>query len=106
MLSKKKRVNKEVFQTLMKEGKPFVAQLFLFYSKKTPDSHFAFVAPKAIFKTAVKRNKFRRIGYNILRSIQTKPVTGIFIYKKQAISANKEEIKDDVVFILKKLNLI
>jgi ribonuclease P protein component len=89
----------------MKEGKTLSTQLFLFRFIKSDALHFAFVAPKNIFKTAVKRNKFRRIGYNILRTLSLKQGTGVFIYKKQAIAANLKEIKDDIVFILKKMNL-
>lgn len=102
MLPKKKRVTKEAFQVLMKEGKSLSTQLFLFYFKENNSPQYAFVAPKKAFKNAVKRNKFRRIGYNILRSIPVKYGSGIFVYKKQAISAKTEDIKENIVFVLKK----
>lgn len=105
MLPKKKRVTKRTFHVLTKEGKTLSTQLFLFRFIKSDTPHFAFVAPKNIFKTAVKRNKFRRIGYNILRTLSLKQGTGVFMYKKQAITANLKEIKDDIVFIFKKTNL-
>jgi ribonuclease P protein component len=106
MLPKKKRVTKETFQILIKEGKTLSTQLFLFYFKKSDLPKYVFVCPKNIFKNAVKRNKWRRIGYNILRSIPIKSGTGIFIYKKPAITAKTQEIKDNIVFILKKTGLI
>lgn len=86
----------------MKEKRVISTNLFLFYSKSSDSPQFAFVAPKGIFKKAVKRNKYRRLGYNILRSIPQKPKIGIFIYKKQAILATKEEIKKDIVYLLSK----
>ena len=106
MLPKKKRVTKNVFQSTLKEGKTFSTKLFLFYYHKNNEPKYAFVAPKAIFKNAVKRNKYRRIGYNILRFIEIKPAIGIFIYKKQAILAKQEEIKEEITFILEKTGLI
>jgi len=106
MLPKKKRVTKEVFQTITKEGKTFSTQLFLFFyiSKNTPQ--YAFVAPKGIFKTAVERNKQRRIGYNVLNSIHIKQGSGAFFYKKGAKNATPMEIKENILFILKKTGLI
>jgi ribonuclease P protein component len=106
MLPKKKRVTKNIFQSTMKGGKSFSTKLFLFYYTQNNNPQYAFVAPKVIFKNAVKRNKYRRIGYNILRSIPIKPSIGLFIYKKQAILATQQEIKEETIFILKKTGLI
>jgi RNase P protein component len=106
MLPKEKRVTKAVFHVLMREGKTFSTELFLFYSTKNEFPQYAFVAPKNIFKNGVARNKFRRIGYNILRSLSLKSGSGIFVYKKQSIMATQKEIKDDIVFILKKKNFL
>jgi ribonuclease P protein component len=106
MLPKKKRVIKKVFQTIIKEGKTFSTPLFLFYFLKSDQPQYAFVAPKKIFKTAVKRNKYRRIGYNVLRQLPIKNNTGIFFYKKQAEKATTEEIKENITFILKKTETI
>lgn len=105
MLPKKKRVTKEFFQVLMKEGKTFSTQLFLFHYIKSDSPQYAFVAPKGIFKKAVERNKFRRIGYNILRSIPVKAGSGVFLYKKQALLVMQVEIKENILFILKKTGL-
>jgi ribonuclease P protein component len=106
MLPKKKRVTKEFFQILMKEGKTFSNQLFLFYYTNSLKPLYVFVAPKNIYKTAVKRNKQRRIGYNIIRNIPLKSGSGIFMYKKQSISATQPEIKENILFILKKTGLL
>lgn len=105
MLPKKKRLTKESFQTLMKGGKILSTKLFLFYYLKNNTPQYTFVAPKKTFKNAVKRNKFRRTGYNILRLIPLKSGSGIFIYKEQAINAKNQEIKEDIISILKKAKL-
>jgi len=102
MLPKKKRVTKKVFDVLMKEGKTFSTQLFLFYFKSQDFPQYAFVAPKKSFKNAVKRNKFRRIGYNILRKLPINKGIGVFIYKKQALIAKNEEIEENIIYILEK----
>lgn len=106
MLKKKKRVTKGVFQVLLKEGKIFSNQLFLLYFIKNDSSQYAVVAPKSMFKSAVKRNKYRRIGYNILRSIPIKSGSGIFMYRKPAITAKTKDIKESMVSLLKKINII
>ena len=106
MLPKKKRVTKEAFRVLMKEGKTLSTPFFLFYYKKSDLPQFVFVAPKNTFKNAVKRNKWRRIGYNILRSLPQKAGQGIFVYKKPVITAKSEEIKENIVFILKKAGFL
>jgi len=90
----------------MKEGRTFSTQLFLFYFVKSDLPHYAFVAPKGLFKGAVKRNKFRRIGYNVLRSISLKQGSGVFFYKKQATTATTEEIKENIYFILRKVGFL
>lgn len=105
MLPKKERVTKGIFRVLMKKGKTFSTQLFLLYFIKSELPQYSFVAPKNIFKSAVKRNKFRRIGYNILRSIPIKSGSGIFVYKKPSIIATQPEIRENILFTLKKTGL-
>jgi ribonuclease P protein component len=89
----------------MKEGKTLSTPLFLFYFKRGDSPHYAFVAPKGLFKNATKRNKYRRMGYNIIRSIPLKSCFGVFIYKKQAIFATQKEIKEAVTSLLNKTNV-
>jgi len=106
MLKKKKRVKKGVFQVLLKEGKIFSNQLFLLYFIKNESPQYAIVAPKGIFKNATKRNKFRRIGYSVLSSLPIKSGLGVFMYKKQAIIATTPEIKEGIISLLNKINII
>ncbi len=106
MLPKNKRITKATFQSLMKERRVFSTDFFLFYLRKSEFPQYAFVAPKGIFKKAVKRNKIRRLGYNILRVLPLKQGTGIFIYKKQALSATREQLKEDIIYILNKTGFL
>lgn len=106
MLPKKMRLKKDVFQTIMKGGKTFHSPFFLFYFLPDNIPSYAFVAPKGAYKTAVLRNKYRRMGYNFLREQPIKKGTGIFVFKKQAILAKKPDIKEDLANLLKKTGLI
>lgn len=106
MLPKNKRITKATFQSLMKERRLFSAELFLFYFRKNEFPQYAFVAPKAILKKAVKRNKYRRLGYNVLRSLPLKQGIGIFVYKKQALSATQQEIKENIIYILNRTGFL
>lgn len=100
------RIKKNIFQTIINGGKIFSTPFFLFYFTKNQQAQYAIVAPKKIFKTAVKRNKYRRMGYNILRSFPLKGNMGIFIYKKEALFATQKEIKESVFLVLKKTESI
>jgi len=102
MLPKNKRVNKETFQLLIKTGKTLSTGLFLFYFKPQKESQYVFVAPKAIFKKAVLRNKFRRLGYNVLNSLPLSGGQGIFMFKKSAKEATKDQIDNEIKLILNK----
>ena len=106
MLSKKKRVTKEIFQTIMDKGIIVSGSFFVLRYLKQNTPQYVFVAPKKIAKGAVQRNSLRRIGYNILRLYDLKSNAGIFFYKKEAISTPVPELRKDLDFILKKAKII
>ncbi len=106
MLPKKKRVTKDIFQAVMDKGTIIYGSFFLFRYINSDLPQIAFVAPKKIAKTATKRNSLRRKGYNIVRLYDLKHKTGIFFYKKEALSASILEIKNDIDLILKKAKII
>ncbi|HAE36436.1 TPA: hypothetical protein DCX66_01865 [Candidatus Nomurabacteria bacterium] len=106
MLSKKKRVTKNAFQTIMEKGNVVSGSFFILRYIKQDIPSYAFVAPKKVAKTAVRRNSLRRKGYNILRSYDLKSCAGIFFYKKEALVASPIEAKKDIEFILKKAKII
>ncbi len=105
MFSKKKRVTKELFQAIMKQGRTLSGSLFVFRYIKQSNPAFAFVSPKSAFKQAVDRNRMRRIGYASLRSFPVSNSAGIFFYKKGTKKATSAEIKDDIRVILEKARI-
>lgn len=100
MLSKKKRTTKENFQEVIDKGKILHGSFFYFKYIKNKKPKFSFVLPKSISKKAILRNKYRRLGYNILLKTKLKPVWGIFFYKKDSLKVKKEEIEKDLLNIL------
>jgi len=90
----------------MEKGNVVYGSFFILRYLKQKLGEYAFVAPKKIAKTAVKRNELRRKGYNILRLYDLKPFAGIFFYKKEALNATNIDIKKDIEIILKKIKLI
>ncbi len=107
MLPVKKRVTKKLFDEILKKGVVFYGSFFTFrYINNTEIRRYAFVVPKKIAKKAVDRNKLKRRAYNIIRSLPTKNSSGIFFYKKNGIDASYLDIKNDIIFILKKTKII
>ena len=105
MVSKKKRVTKDLFHVIMKTGRVISSPLFLFRYIPQKDVKVAFVASKSIAKSAVERNNMRRRGYNTIRNIPLQNIACIFFYKKEAKKANFEEIKTEVENILKRVKI-
>lgn len=103
MLSKKNRLNKKDFQNIIKNGKFFSTSVFKIYFIKDTKQQFAVITPKKFFKKAVTRNKFRRVGYNIIRNVDKKNLSGIFFYKKTVNDNDVEHIRDDIIFAFKNI---
>jgi ribonuclease P protein component len=104
MISKKYRVNKALFDQIFKQGTMIHSPIFTFKCLKNLENKgfYAFVVPKTVAKSAVKRNTLRRKGYNALRGIGTKNgVSGVFLYKKGTAQASLTEIKESIELILK-----
>ncbi len=89
----------------MKKGNIISGSFFVFRYIKQEYSQYAFVVPKKIAKTAVKRNSMRRVGYNILRTINPQLNAGIFFYKKEALGVSLIEIKKDIISIFIKASV-
>lgn len=106
MLSKKKRVTKEIFQTILKKGNIAQGSFFLFKYIPFKRMAYSFVVAKKTASKATKRNSLRRIGYNILREYSLKAGAGVFFYKKEALTAPKINLKNDIENLLKKAKLI
>ena len=104
MLPKNKRATKDIFQTILKKGNIVSGSFFLFRYTPLDRPAYSFVVSKKIANKATQRNSLRRAGYNILRKYDLKPIAGVFFYKKEALSAPQENLKNDIEKILKKLN--
>ncbi|MFA6354940.1 MAG: ribonuclease P protein component [Candidatus Paceibacterota bacterium] len=102
MLSKKKRVTKEIFQLILKKGIVVSGSFFLFKYIPFERPSYSFVVSKKMVKTAIKRNFLRRRGYNILKQNNLKPIAGVFFYKKEAINVENIRLKKDIENILEK----
>jgi|688.fasta_scaffold2341001_1 ribonuclease P protein component len=100
MLSKKERVNKELFHKIFKSGGTIYSSLFSFKYLKNNENRHSFVVSKKISKKAVLRNKIRRQGYRALAQLPKNSYSGIFIFKNKA---SFDEIKKEIAFIFTKL---
>lgn len=106
MLPKRKRVTKELFQDIMKNGKILSSPLFLLRYKAQKQAQYAIVVPKNVGKQAVLRNKLRRQGYNALaQNTKIPSILGIFFYKKQTKTPIFKDIKKNIDLILSKINI-
>lgn len=103
MLPKKKRVTKEVFSSIMKDGKTTYSPLFSLRFLVNKDSGFACVVPKAVFKKAHDRNSLRRKGYNALREMPLPPILGIFFFKKEAKDVTASQIRQQIELVFQKI---
>ena len=105
MISKKHRLNKDLFNKVFKEGSVVNSPIFLFKFIKNPEKQgvFSFVTPKSVAKTAVKRNSLRRKGYNCLREVKKPSILGVFIYKKGSIDVKKQEVRENIDLIFSKI---
>jgi ribonuclease P protein component len=99
MLPQKNRVDQKTAKKIFARGKSLGSKSFILKFFKEPRQSFprlSFVAPKSIARTAVKRNRAKRIGYNILREHLKdfpKEVNGLFILKDLKSDSLEEEIK-------------
>lgn len=109
MISKKNRISKKEIDKVFSFGsflnsKSFSLKYFIDKdSKKRPS--VAFVVSKKVSKSAVNRNKCRRLGFNAIREyIPLLPAgfMGVFIYKNTNILEN--DLKEEISFLLKKIS--
>jgi ribonuclease P protein component len=107
MIAKTHRLSKKDFEAVWQTGQKFQNELFFVkFSFSRPVAGFAFVVPKTVTNRAVRRNKIRRLGYDILHHFlvnRPKLPSAIFVTKKNAGAATDQEIKSAVSNILLKL---
>ena len=106
MLSKKNRVDKKTADLIFRSGK-FVGSKNLtlkFIKNDNTATKVSFIAPKSVFKKAVRRNFLRRKGYNALKkyfSKLPKGFLGMFIFNKN-IDSDKQ-LEDEIEKIIDKV---
>jgi ribonuclease P protein component len=116
MLKKKNRANKKDVEEVFKDGS-FLNSVNLSFKFKLKNSEFrpkvSFVVPKIVVKSAVKRNKLRRLGYLAFeknKELIFGGLLGVFVFSKNAkilLEKSKEEIRkileEDISNLLKKV---
>ncbi len=79
------------------------------YKKGRKGPRVSFVVSKKVAKLAVVRNKLRRIGYDTIQKnlsdMDKSCLVAIFI-KKGAVALSKKELEKEIIFLLKKANLL
>ncbi len=107
MIPKSYRFSDKNFVFLSRRMKSFRVKDFLFlYGKDKYKSHFAVVISKKVEKTAVKRNRYRRLMYQKISKIlilEAKKLNVICLYKGSKIPDNAEEMGNAVLTLKKYL---
>lgn len=100
MISQKHRLNKALFEEVLKKGRNLNLGLFSVRVLHSPDSQdvvcrLAVVVPKSIVKKSTDRNRIKRQVYESLRLIYPLlPKSWIILFvKKEILKAGFEEIK-------------
>ncbi len=109
MLPKKRRMQRKEFAILLKTVRRYLSpHLSLFVSKNPAnepyfDTKFAFSASKKVAKTAVLRNKLRRMGYSAIRDVINRISPGymcLFSYKNDPKNVEFSVLKNEVEKLL------
>lgn len=112
MFAKGTRVTTEEFDVVMKQGRIFHVPHFtlrLIEEKGLTKSLFSVVAPKSVTKLAVSRNKLKRQMRVALKgAIQPdlKGYKGILFAKKGVTILPYSQIKDEIVYLVKKAGIL
>lgn len=107
MLNKKKRVNKSIFKSTLKNGVSYFGQNISLRIVKGDNTglKFGVSVSKKELKTAVKRNLLKRRVLSILRKVEmnksSNPIC-LFFLKKGALDLPYQKLQDEVLFLLKK----
>ena len=113
MLLKKNRILRSLFPKVLTKGKTFSSSnMYMrvaYLNERLRESRFSFVVSKKVVKKAVSRNKLRRIGYNVVQKKITNIHKGflvVFFFKKNILKLSKRSIEQEIIFLLKKANLL
>ena len=119
MFPKKNRADKNIIKKIFKEGR-FInsdnISFKFFLDKNFSMPHISFVVPKKVAKSAVMRNRLRRLGYSVLNKYLSKfpdNFNGVFLFNNKSIKLFNDKnqkphqtLEDDIKIILSKLKII
>ncbi len=106
MLSKKRRIDREIFPYILSHNKKINSKHLLLYlsrQKVEKPSQFSFSVSKKISNSAVKRNKLRRWGYEVITSLENKVKPGYFLFfqfKKNSEPLTFNKSKEEILELL------
>ena len=103
MLPKRNRADRKLVAFIFKEGR-FInspSYSFKFIKIGGKESRISVIVPKSVSKSAVKRNKLRRLGYSAIAK-HPSGLAGALIFKKY--QDNLEILKDEAQNIFSKIN--
>lgn len=110
MLPRKHRIDKKTFTHIFDTGKRFFSDYFTLIVLPTPSKkQFAFVVSKKVEKGAFKRNRLKRKTRGVFEEVfdeVTVGYSGIFLVKKEIKGVQRDDIKDDLIKVLKKAGII
>lgn len=110
MLPKQKRITREQFKNTLPGGRSLYCELVSLRIAPFPGetSRFSFVVPKAVSKSAIKRNLLRRRGYSViekhLQNIKNAHIYAFFL-KKGVEKLKFSEFETVLIDALKKTRL-
>lgn len=109
MLPKQRRISKEFFEKIIKEGKNINSEhIYLRFTKNIgKDSLFSFIISGKIAKKAVDRNLFKRRGRYIIQKNLNNIKAGYlytFFAKKGVVELSFKVLEQEILFLLSKIN--
>lgn len=111
MLVKNRRLTTSLLKNVFASGKSIFGQeISLVYIKRqdTNPTRFAFSVSSKAVKTAVMRNRIRRVGYTSLSSFlsEVKPSFDVVFIVKKPLDLTIFDLKSSLVSLLKKTSII
>ena len=108
MLPGSNRLDRRSFNSVFSKSRSVHGKFFsLRIVRGAGNGKFSVVVPKAIAKTAVKRNKLRRRGYEAIQAVfpdMPQGVSGIIFFKKDGVGLTFPEIKNELTAALGKFS--
>ncbi len=112
MLSKKRRVGKELFPDILNKGTSFYGEnmsLRVFSVKLSNETKFSFVVSKKVSNKATERNFLKRRGYSVIKDITkniNKGFVCVFFFKKHTPTLSYMDLKKEILSLLRKSTIL